>query len=134
MAEKSKESVKAEKKVVKSEKKTDSALKKKEKPEQKVPALKKDKKTREEMHAQDVLKFVLMTEKAVQLIESQNKLVFVVDRRATKPAIKKAAESMFNSKIINVKTVIDQSGRKKAFIRFTKEGEAGEIAIRLGII
>ncbi len=82
----------------------------------------------------DVLKFVLMTEKAVQLIESQNKLVFIVDRRASKPKIMKAAEMTFNSKISDVTTSIDQDGRKKAFIKFAKEGEAGEIAIRLGII
>jgi large subunit ribosomal protein L23 len=82
----------------------------------------------------DVLKFVLMTEKSVRMIELQNKLVFVVDRGADKDEIRAAAGAAFNSPIRDVRTVIDQSGRKKAFIRFEQEGAAGEIAIRLGII
>lgn len=81
-----------------------------------------------------VIKFVTMTEKAIQLIENQNKLVFVVDRSATKSDIRKAVESAFSASVSNVQTMIDQLGRKKAFVKFAKEGEAGEIAIRLGII
>ncbi len=81
-----------------------------------------------------VIKFVVMTEKAIQLIEKQNKLVFVVDRGATKDEIRKAAESAFSANVSKVQTNIDQLGRKKAFVRFAKPGEAGEIAIRLGII
>lgn len=82
----------------------------------------------------DTLKFVLMTEKSVRMIESQNKLVFVVDRKSGKKEIRNAAEGAFNTKVMSVKTMIDQSGRKKAFVKFEKPGEAGEIAIRLGII
>ena len=81
-----------------------------------------------------IIKFVVMTERAIQIIEKQNKLVFVVDRSAKKNDIKKAAESAFSTNVSNVQTMIDQLGRKKAFVKFTKEGEAGEIAIRLGII
>lgn len=88
----------------------------------------------EPLPVNDVLRFVLMTEKAVQLIEAQNKLVFIVERKATKTQIMKAAEQSFGSKISRVTTAIDKHGRKKAFIKFAKEGEAGEIAIRLGII
>ena len=80
------------------------------------------------------LRFVLMTEKAVQMIEAQNKLVFIVRRNSTKDGIKNAAESAFKSPIKDVQTLIDQKSRKKAFIKFAKEGDAGEIAIRLGII
>lgn len=126
---------------IKTEKKVSEVKKEKAKPEAKggaksrmekaatlknISALTKD--------SLDVLKFVLMTERAVQLIETQNKLVFVVDRRANKPEIKKAAEDVFNAKVSGVKTMVDQEGRKKAFVKFEKAGEAGEIAIRLGII
>lgn len=82
----------------------------------------------------DILKFVLMTEKSVRQIELQNKLVFIVDRSSDKDEIKAAASLAFNSPISEVRTVIDQAGRKKAFVRFEQEGAAGEIAIRLGII
>ena len=82
----------------------------------------------------NALRIVLITEKAVQLIETQNKLVFIVDRTSNKREIARAAEQSFGSKISKVTTTVDQRGRKKAYIKFMKEGEAGEIAIRLGII
>lgn len=82
----------------------------------------------------DVLKFVLMTERGIQGVETQNKLVFVVDRKANKPLIKRAVEEAFKFPVSKVETTIDQKGRKKAFIKFKQEGTAGEIAIRLGII
>ena len=81
-----------------------------------------------------ILKFVLMTEKAIQLIEKENKLVFIVDRKYSKSDIEVAAESAFQAAIKDVKTLIDQKGRKRAFIRFKGAGVAGEIAMRLGII
>ena len=68
------------------------------------------------------------------MIELQNKLVFIVNRKSTKDQIKSAAESVFQTKIDDVNTMIDQKGRKKAFIKFHEPGQAGEIAIRLGII
>jgi large subunit ribosomal protein L23 len=82
----------------------------------------------------DTLKFVLMTEKSIQLIESQNKMVFIVNKKSSKDDIKKAFENAFSAKVGEIKTMIDQKSRKKAFISLKKEGEAGEIAIRLGII
>ena len=82
----------------------------------------------------DVIKFVLMTEKSVRMVETQNKLVFIVTRSAARDEIKKAVQNAFNSPVMNVKTVIDQSGRKKAYVRFANEGAAGDIAIKLGII
>lgn len=81
-----------------------------------------------------VIKFVLMTEKSIQNIEKENKLVFIVNRKATKKQISDAVRSAFNTVTASVKTSIDQKGRKKAFVRFAKAGEAGDIAVRLGII
>ncbi len=82
----------------------------------------------------NVIKFVLMTEKSVRMVETQNKLVFIVNRSAARGEIKKAVQNAFNSPVSDVKTVIDQSGRKKAFVKFSNVGAAGDIAIRLGII
>jgi len=82
----------------------------------------------------DILRFVLMTERAIQIIEAQNKLVFIVSRRAKKKDIKKAVENAFNTQVSKIQTSIDQQARKKAYVKFKKPGEAGEIAIRLGII
>lgn len=82
----------------------------------------------------DILNYVLMTEKSVQLIESQNKLVFVINKKFSKKDVKDAAENAFQTKVNSVRVLHDQKGRKKAFIKFDKEGIAGDIAIRLGII
>ena len=82
----------------------------------------------------NVIKFVLMTEKSVRMVETQNKLIFIVNRSAARDEIKKAVQHAFNSPVSGVKTVIDQSGRKKAFVKFSNAGAAGDIAIRLGII
>ncbi|MDI6721111.1 MAG: 50S ribosomal protein L23 [Candidatus Aenigmarchaeota archaeon] len=102
-----------------------------------APAEKKDMPEKEERHFEDpydIIKFVLMTEKAIRFIETQNRLVFVVDRRSGRKDIKKAVETAFKTKISDVNVLIDQKGRKRAFVKFEKPGEAGEIAIRLGII
>ncbi|MBI4170937.1 MAG: 50S ribosomal protein L23 [Candidatus Aenigmarchaeota archaeon] len=82
----------------------------------------------------ETIQFVLMTEKCVRLIEAQNKLVFVVRRQARKKQIKKAVENAFQSPVADVTTMIDQKGRKRAFVRFAQSGAAGDIAVRLGII
>lgn len=82
----------------------------------------------------ELLQFVLMTEKAVRAIEAENMLVFVARRKADKRTIKAAFEKAFAAKVKSVRTVIDQEGRKKAFITLAQPGAASEIAIKLGII
>lgn len=82
----------------------------------------------------EVIKFVLMTEKSVRMVETQNKLVFIVNRNAARNEIKKAVQNAFGTAVTDVKTVIDQAGRKKAFVKFSNPGAAGDIAIKLGII
>ncbi len=81
-----------------------------------------------------VIKFVLMTEKAVQVIEKQNKLVFIVDKKADKDGIKASVETAFSVPVAAVQTLIDQDGKKRAFVKFRNAGAAGDIAIKLGII
>ncbi len=118
----------------------DQKTAKKEKSEKDIKAQKKEKKKEEKKEFSydgdpyEVIKFVLMTEKAIRFIEAQNRLVFVVDRKAHKEQIRKAVEGAFQSRISDVNVMIDQKGRKRAFVKFEKPGEAGEIAIRLGII
>lgn len=80
------------------------------------------------------LKFVYMTEKAIRDIELQNKLVFIVDRSATKAEIKKEVEEGYKEKVSKIRTMIDQKGRKKAMVKFQKDNVAGDIAVKLGII
>ena len=81
-----------------------------------------------------ILLYPLLTEKAIGKIESENKLVFIVKRKSNKKEIKWAAEKAFNVKILDVKTLIDRKGRKKAWIKLSKEYPAAEIATRLGML
>lgn len=52
----------------------------------------------------DLLRRPLVTEKATILLED-NKYVFEVDPRATKPDIKAAVESVFDVKVVKVNTL-----------------------------
>ncbi|MEM5799712.1 MAG: 50S ribosomal protein L23 [Candidatus Aenigmatarchaeota archaeon] len=86
------------------------------------------------MNPFDVLKHPAMTEKNVGMIEKENKIVFIVDRKCGKQDIKKAFEEMFNVKVEKVNTTITREGKKKAFIKLKPEYSAADIAVKLGMI
>ena len=48
------------------------------------------------MDSYKILKYPLATEKAVKLMETENKLIFIVDRKSTKSQIKTAVQKAFN--------------------------------------
>jgi len=83
----------------------------------------------------DVIRRPLITEKSTQLKETQRALCFEVQKRATKPEIKKAVEALFEVKVdsvrvINVRGKLKRQGRyagrradwKKAYV-VLKKGE-----------
>ena len=78
--------------------------------------------------------YPLISEKAVQLINSRNTLVFIVDRRATKSQIRREVEELYNVKVKKVNTLITPDGRKKAYVRLAEGFDASEIAAKLGVI
>jgi ribosomal protein L23 len=82
----------------------------------------------------DVLRFVLMTEKSVKVIEGENVIVFVAYKSANKFIISQAFEKAFGQKVAHVRTLIDQDGRKKAFVKLKEPGAASDVAIKLGVI
>ncbi len=73
-----------------------------------------------------------VTEKAMDEMERQNKLEFVVDRRATRLQIKRAIEEIYNCKVAKVNTKIVQVG-KIATVRFKPEYSAEDIGSRAGV-
>ncbi len=81
-----------------------------------------------------VLLYPQATEKAVRLIESENKLVFVVAKDATRVDVKRAVETLFEVKVNNVKVEITPDGRKRAYVRLAPEFMADEVAAKLGMI
>ncbi|MFC1723958.1 50S ribosomal protein L23 [Nanoarchaeota archaeon] len=81
-----------------------------------------------------VIKHPLNTEKSIRLMESDNKLVFVVDLKAKKPDIKEAVERTFNVKVLKVNTLITPKGQKKAYVKLAQENPALDIATDLGLM
>lgn len=81
-----------------------------------------------------VIRYPLSTEKTIRLMESENKLIFVVGNESTKAQIKEAIESEFKVKVKNVSTQIDPKGRKKAYITFAAESPAIDVATKLGLM
>jgi ribosomal protein uL23 len=84
--------------------------------------------------AYHILKHPLATEKSVRIMESENKLVFIVDKKATKPEIKKAAEELFSIKVTKVNTLIMPSGKKKAYLSLSPDTPAIDVATKLGMM
>ena len=80
-----------------------------------------------------VIKRTLITEKTFDLIERENKLVFIVDRKANKSQIKRAIEKIHNVKVLKINTLITSRGEKKAFIKLHPDNSAQDIAIDLGV-
>ena len=81
-----------------------------------------------------IIKKPLITEKTFDLIENENKLVFIVKRSANKSQIRKAIEKIHNVKVIKVNIMITPQGEKKAFVKLSPEYKAVDIAIKLGIL
>ncbi|MEM5811886.1 MAG: 50S ribosomal protein L23 [Candidatus Aenigmatarchaeota archaeon] len=79
-----------------------------------------------------VLKYAIMTEKALRMMEKENKLVFIVDLKASKKDIKEAVEKAFNVKVEKINTLIAKN-EKKAYVKLTKDYKASDLAAVLKI-
>ena len=73
-----------------------------------------------------------VTEKSMDEMERQNKLEFVVDRRANRAQIKRAVEDIYQCKVLKINTKIVRLG-KIATVRFTKEFSSEDIGSRAGV-
>lgn len=85
-----------------------------------------------ELH--EVIEYPLISEKAVGLIETQNKIAFIVNKKATKTEVRKAVEAIYSVKVDSVQTMRDQKGRKKAFVKLNEKFKASSLATKLGVI
>ncbi len=88
----------------------------------------------EESRLYKVLIRPVHSEKAISLVDKENTLVFIVDRKASKHDIKRAAELVLGVKVEKVRTLITPRGEKKAYIKLAPEYRASEIASQLGLI
>jgi len=81
-----------------------------------------------------IIKYPLSTEKSIRLMESENKLIFVVDKKSTKKEIKKAIEEMFKVSVKDVNTLVSQEGEKRAYVKFSAKDPAIDIATKMGLM
>lgn len=81
-----------------------------------------------------IIQYPLATEKSVRVMEMENKLILIVDRKSNKKQIKDAVEKAFNVRVINVNTLITNTGLKKAYVKLSAETPAIDVATQLGLI
>lgn len=91
-------------------------------------------KPKEEINEWKTLKYPHLAEKSMNMIELENKLVFIVKRNSDKKDIKEALEKGFNVKILNINTEITRNGEKKAYVKLHPDSSALDIATRMGMI
>ncbi len=86
------------------------------------------------MDPYEVVLYPVMTEVTSRILETQNKLVFVVNTAATKADIKRAVEELYEVAVEKVNVTITPKGKKKAFVKLHPDYKAVDVAIKLGIL
>lgn len=86
------------------------------------------------LHDMEVILHPLVTEKAVNMIEAENKLTFIVNDNTSKTEIKKVLEEAYGIKVVKVNVIRDMKGRKKAIVKLDKKFKASELATKLGVL
>lgn len=81
-----------------------------------------------------ILKHPIITERALKLINEENKLTFIVWQQASKKEIKDEMEARFKVKVVKVNTTVLPDAKKKAYIKLAKENPAMDIITQLGLM
>ena len=83
------------------------------------------------MDAYDVIIMPWLTEKSMEARSMEQRLEFIVDKRATKTQIARAVETIFEVEVAKVNTRITKHG-KHASVRLAEGYDAEDAAMRLG--
>jgi ribosomal protein L23 len=81
-----------------------------------------------------IIKYPLVTEKTVLMVERQNKIVVIVDKTATKPLLKKLFREKYGVDVKKVNILITPENEKKAIITLYNSDDALKVATALGIL
>ena len=82
----------------------------------------------------DVVRYPLLSEDAVTLLEAENKITFIVNLQADKRDVKRAIEELYEVRVAKVTTLITSEGEKKAFVKLTPDFKAADLAVKLGLL
>lgn len=86
------------------------------------------------MTAGKIVLYPLQSEKSIRLMESQNVLMFAVEKTSSKNNIKKEIEKIFKVKVVKVNTFVNPKGEKRAYVKLSPENQAIDIATQLGMM
>ncbi len=81
----------------------------------------------------DVIDYPLVTEKAMDQMDFDNKLQFVVHVDATKIDVREEVESTYDVTVEKVNTQVTMDGTKKAIVSLSDEDDAQDVASRIGV-
>jgi len=80
-----------------------------------------------------IIEHPLVTEKAMDQMDFDNKLQFIVHIDAEKGEIQGEIESRYDVTVESLNTLITPRGEKKAVVRLSEADDAQEIASRIGV-
>ncbi|MGA7368834.1 MAG: 50S ribosomal protein L23 [Nitrososphaeraceae archaeon] len=83
--------------------------------------------------ARSVLIQPYITEKTFNMIEKENKLVFIVRERTTKQLIREAMSVLYGAEVADINTSRTIRG-KKAALKFSDPNGARDLATTLGLV
>ena len=74
-----------------------------------------------------------ITEKTFELVETERKICFIVEKSATKSTIRNAINTLYEQKAVDVNTARTIYG-KKAFVEFESVDVARDLATKIGML
>ncbi|POG55945.1 50S ribosomal protein L23 [Haloferax marisrubri] len=80
-----------------------------------------------------IIEHPLVTEKAMNQMDFDNKLQFIVHIDSTKSDVKEEVESRYDVAVEKVNTQVTMKGKKKATVRLSEDDDAQEVASRIGV-
>lgn len=86
------------------------------------------------MELSEIIIRPVSSESALERIEKENKLTFIVSPKANKGVIKAAVEKLYGVKVKSVNTQITAKAEKKATVVLEKEFNATELATKIGML
>ncbi|EFW89848.1 50S ribosomal protein L23P [Haladaptatus paucihalophilus DX253] len=80
-----------------------------------------------------VVEYPWVTEKAMNEMDFDNKLQFIVSLDATKPEIRDEIEDRYDVTIEKINTQVTMNGNKKATVSLSDDDDAQDVASRIGV-
>jgi len=80
-----------------------------------------------------ILQHPLVTEKAMNEMDFDNKLQFITNIDATKPEIREEVEQRYDVTVVKINSQVTPKGTKKATLTLSDDDDATEIASRIGV-